>query len=104
MQKWNIIQILIKLPPQKLVNALLLLFIAASLTSNSIVAMFFVNDEKQKDIAHKVEINYYKQLLKTKDSIQFIKDKDYFNFIKEQTEIGYSHKSELDSLKLIIKK
>lgn len=102
MQKWKIIQILITLPKQQLVTALLLLFIAASLTSNSIVALYFLNDKKATKDEHKIEVDYYKQLLKTKDSIDYVKDKSTLDFMQDQMKIGYTHRAEIDSLKFKI--
>jgi hypothetical protein len=101
MTKWRIIQVLIKLPPQQLVLALLLFSISLSLSTNAAIVIYFKGELSEERKGRADDKKFYQQLVKTKDSIQYVKDTRSLDFMEEQMRIGYTHKAEIDSLKLI---
>lgn len=99
MQKWKIIQILIKLPPYKLVTALLLFFIFTSLSINTAVVIYFKGEINEVRREKNSDKKYFQNLDKRKDSIHEASQNRHLDFVEEQLKEGFKYKIEIDSLK-----
>ena len=101
MQKWNIIKLIINLPKDQQPQAILLFFIFTSLTSNTVLSLYFKNEINIERKGRADDKKDYQKTLKTKDSMSFIKDKNYMDFVQEQLEIGARHEWKIDSINLV---
>lgn len=98
MEKWKIIQIILKLPKEKQLPAILLLFIFISLGSNTIIALYFRSEIADLKKENQADKKYYQKLIKSKDSVYVASQNKHLDFVEQQLKEGFGYERKIDSL------